>query len=207
MTRHRPLALEVIAKHKDGSAPELCAEGQRIQATWVFTHNGKNLRLSPAEALGSPISHDPRYDSGVLKNLPQQPAPNDPYTPNPPDDPDKIERGPCHFGGADWCDDDFHGGGGASGVGRDGKFPTNGLKTYDGSNRIAWIDPPGFGVRPSDSVRANGLQFDAKFEARVTGTDGSECRCTWEAHVTVDKTGLVTRNEVPPNTIQCTPAG
>jgi len=133
-----------------------------------------------------PKSSDPGYDSGQSND--------DPFDAN--DEADEKERGDAPFGGANWKDDGYHGGGDArgSGSGRDGKGPPNGYKQYDGEKRIMWLDAPGIRNLAAADIKENGYKLEFKFEARV-GT----CKCTWEVLIEIDKTGKILHNEVKNN--------
>jgi hypothetical protein len=189
---------EVIAVLDDLSKPQLCEEGQRVQAT---SSDGKG---GSAKWSGV-FSSDPRYD---YRAVPPARATNnrDPF--NPADDPKKLEQGKCGFGDDKWCDDDYHGGGGPRGNGKASDDPPNRKKRYEAETRILWVDAPGIkGIRKT-TLQAFGYFEDDKYEAIVTGPNGKAgdkgfCRCGWEVHIAVDKKGKVTRNEV--SNLDCIP--
>jgi hypothetical protein len=187
---------EVIADLEDDSNPQLCTEGQRAKAT------DKQGRGTPQQGvefphIGKKSFTDPRYDSGS--------APDDPYTDRPPDNPRKTEKALCGYDDDDWCDDNYHGGGGPDGSGRP-QGPPNKHKAYDGQKRIVWVDAPGFVRLETGKVQPDGLSLKAKFEAKVAsgiGAAGGTCACSWEVLIEVDNTGKVLNNKVL--NASCTP--
>lgn len=171
---------QVIAELHDESKPQLCAEGQRAQGT--ITVGGKSTKLNqlPEKYLSS----DPRYDSSK--------SADDPYDPK--DGRGTLEKGSCGFGDQKWCDDDYHGGGGSDGKGKGNSGPPGKHKTYDGQERITWLDAPGMTFSPS-GLKPSGASFRAHFEAKVSGGLG-ECKCSWDVRIEIDKDGNVTSNQV-----------
>jgi hypothetical protein len=178
------MRFEVIADLAALSNPKLCREGQRVQATWTSLKNGMIANTD----IGGP--GDPRKNSRF-----RSPAPN--Y--NSAGDPGR-QNAVCPYGGADWCDDDMHGGSkrdGSAGRLRIGGPPSTN-KRYDGQQRILWIDAPGFSPLPANVLSAlaadQTAQFKAKFEALVDGEGG--CGCSWEVLIEVNKSGMVLNNGV-----------
>jgi hypothetical protein len=175
---------EVIATLMPQSKPQLCTEGQRVQRTSELAGNAAGRVINRKFSFKS---SDARYSADG--------GPDDPYVGNPPDDPALYEIVYCDYGDTRWCDDDYHGGGGADGAGVDGSDPPNGYKYYDAEKRILWLDAPGWSVLDKKSLAPNGAAYKAKFEAKVAGDLGS-CYCSWEVIIEIDSTGRVTRNEV-----------
>jgi PKD repeat protein len=164
---------EVIATLVKGSNPPLCSEGQKAKGTYTYTEGGV-LKTKPHK--GATTSH-PSYDSGL--------GPDDPYTTG--DNPAIVESTECSYTDANWCDDDYHGGGSVfgSGVGRDGGPPSM-WKKY-GGNIIWWLDGPG----PRDVTGKLPVTFKAKFSAVVSGNLGT-CACSYYTELAVDAAGNLT---------------
>ena len=168
---------EVIAELVPKSKPQLCAEGQKVKRTAKM--GKKTYKKS-----GSKTS-DPRYDSSA--------DPDDPYDAG--DDATKVEKGKCGATEKDWCDDDYHGGGGADGTGKDGLQPPNGFKKYVDESKILWLDAPGLAKVSKTSIEAGGASYTVSFEAIVSGPLGT-CKCTWNVSIKVNKKGKITSNKV-----------
>lgn len=176
---------EVIADLAPESIPQMCAEGQRVQRTQTLNGHvidkggpgdGKPRDTKPA------FSSDPRYDSDTHADDPYDAA----------DDPKKIERGKCPYGGEKWCDDTYHGGGPATGEGRAGEDAPSKFKIYLGERRILWIDAPGATIATKElTAKPGGFSYKAKFQAKVSP---GKCECTWEVVIDVDRTGKVISN-------------
>jgi hypothetical protein len=170
---------EVIAGLHDLSKPQLCAEGQRTQ------------RTRSGVAKRGAISSDPRYNSGTED---QGGGPDDPYNQN--DDRNIVEVEQCPYGHAtNWCDDEYHRGGGADGTGKDNEQPPHSDKRYENQKRILWIDSPGLTKLSKAEVMAIGVLRRAKFEATISGNLG-RCKCSWEVLIEIDTNGRVLKNEV-----------
>lgn len=179
--KHNTVAcrFEVVAELLPGSAPWKCGEGIRIQAS----DDVQEEFYTPPE--GSVLSSDPRFDS--------QFSSVDPFT-------GKESRGNCGYGGSDWCDGGYHGGGNARGEGPRGKQPPyTSYKSHDGS-KIYMLGQAG-GDFDSDYIRDHGGHVKRRYHAKISGPDGT-CECTWDVIIEVDKTGMVTRNEV--TNVSCT---
>jgi uncharacterized repeat protein (TIGR01451 family) len=174
---------EVIAELYPGSVPQLCAEGQMVQAS---AHGLTTQEWS----LTKTQSGDPRYDSNW--------SPDDPYTPagsfpNGYDDPTVKEQADCAYGSELWCDDTYHGDLDEWGYGVPGEQPALVTKAYEYGfpTRILWLDEPRF----VPDYEAAGAWYMLRFQAVVSGDLGS-CACAWEVRIELDEEGTVTRNEV-----------
>ncbi len=175
---------EVSATLQDQSNPAFCTEGQRIQYS-------EHSDGADTKNMGNKTS-DPRYDS--------EKGEDDPYDPD--DDPDVTEKTDCGYGDDVWCDDGYHGGGGANGIGRKGYLPPNRFKTYDGQERILWLDAPGYNPLVKSDLAPDGASVKFKFEAKVSGSTG-ECQCSWEVLIEIDKDGKILNNKV--QNVNCSP--
>lgn len=175
--------LEIVGELAILSNPKLCREGQRAQGSWTIGQNGQ-LKTIDLGGPGDPnrnrifLSRAPTYDSSF--DLQRQ-------------------RGVCPLSGANWCDDDYHGGTNVDGSGR-GRVggPPNGSKGYDRQARILWIDAPGFNPIPKVGLTAlpenTTAMFKAKFEAEIVGDQG--CQCSWEVNIEINRDGRVLQNQL-----------
>ena len=141
---------EVVATLNEKSNPEFCFEGQRVKAT---DKKGADAAVDWS-APESTVNADGSFKTGA-----------------------KIK---CPFGGAKWCDDEYH--------------KKSIIKKHKDQSEINWVDGVGNDGLPKAKILAGGYESKNNFEAQVNGD--RDCKCNWDVIMKVETNGTVSKNKI-----------
>lgn len=183
---HTASVFFMIEAHIKGT-PAKCKEGQCVQDTWLFDGPMGGPQM------GGATRRIDRAGTGVWEDVGWGPAdfsdrPDDDDSDDNPADPATLEDAEfcaafparcrvCPFGGATYCDDEYH-------------TADNKVKEHRGGV-IRWLDAPG--TEKLDAARENnGTHWQGRFRSWVLGDDGMYCVCEYEFEFQYPATGAAT---------------